>query len=377
MENIIIFGTGTVAKLWLESNNSVKPKYFISSNPKEVSYLETPVKSAHDILNKNEYTVLISVTTLKQQTYRNTNKMLFGEDLISMLSNLGFGKVLSLEESTKNYFPNFLKQRNANISFPWVSDSNFKAVGEFDAENAKILNHFKEHLVDKESRDLLDSIIRFRSSLDFDDYPKIQTLTKQYLEPEFIDQIDKIVMLDLGSYDGDSAEDLLYYYGYKTERIYCVEPSYENQLILNNFRKSDQKFLDKIVPVTCAVGNKNEFAKLSGGGSSSNLDRLDLEEVIDPKSKVVPVCTFDTFFTDMGINLIKMDIEGYESNVIKGAEKYIRDVSPFMAIAVYHKPTDLYAIPYEILAINSDYTFMLRLYSECLRELVLYCIPKS
>lgn len=60
---------------------------------------------------------------------------------------------------------------------------------------------------------------------------------------------------------------------------------------------------------------------------------------------VVPVCTFDTFFTDMGINLIKMDIEGYESNVIKGAEKYIRDVSPFMAIAVYHKPTDLYAIP--------------------------------
>jgi FkbM family methyltransferase len=231
--------------------------------------------------------------------------------------------------------------------------------------------------VDNHSRELLDKIIKFRHTLDFIDYPRPQTLAKQYLEPTFIDRIDKIIMLDLGSYNGDSAEDLIDCYEHKTERIYCVEPSYENLTILRNFRNSHQKYLDRIVPVMCALGDKNEFANLSLEGSSTSLDKLDLQFAIDSKSMVVPVCTLDSFFTDMGINLIKMDIEGYELNVIKGAKKYIIDSSPFMAIALYHKPTDLYTIPNEILEINSDYTFMLRLYSECLRELVLYCIPKS
>ncbi len=377
MKDIIIFGTGTVAKLWLESNKLIVPKYFISSNPEEVSYLDTPVKSAQDIPNKNDYIVLISVTTSKQQTYRNTSGMPFGEDLITMLNDLGFSQVLSLEESSKNYFPNFLKQKNASISFPWTSDSTFKTAAEYDFENSIGLDHFRKKLVDQESRELLDSIIQFRSTLDFDDYPKLQTASKQYLEPEFINRIEKIVMLDLGSFNGDSAEDLLNIYDYKTERIFCVEPSYENQIILNTFRSSNERYLDKIVPVMCALGDKNEFANLRGSGSSTNLDKFDLGKSIGPGLMVIPVCTFDSFFTGMGINLIKMDIEGYELNVIKGADKYIRESSPFMAIAAYHKPTDLFTLPNEILEINPDYTFMLRLYSECLRELVLYCIPKS
>lgn len=374
---IIIYGTGTIAKLWLESDKSLKPSYFISSNPNEVSYLGIPVKNVNDISNYDQYICLISVTTTNEQTYRNTRNLLFGEDLISKLRALGFSKVYTLEDSSRIYFPNFLKQRNANVAFPWTSDREFKTAREYDFENSKKLNLLRDRLVDNSSRELLDKIIQFRHTLDFIDYPRPQTSGKQYLESTFIDLIDKIIMLDLGSYDGDSAEDLINCFEHKTERIYCVEPSYENLSILRNFRNSHQKFRDRIVPVLCALGDKNEFANLSGSGSATSLDKLDLQLAMDSKSMAVPVCTLDSFFTDMGINLIKMDIEGYELNVIKGAKKYLRESSPFMAIAIYHKPTDLYTIPNEILEINQDYTFMLRLYSECLRELVLYCIPKS
>jgi hypothetical protein len=139
MKQIIIYGTGTIAKLWLESDKSVKPSYFISSNPNEVSYLGIPVKSVHDISNYDDYICLISVTTTNEETYRNTSNLLFGEDLISMLRTLSFSKVYTLEESSRIYFPNFLKQRNANIAFPWTSDRDFKTAREYDMQNSKNL----------------------------------------------------------------------------------------------------------------------------------------------------------------------------------------------------------------------------------------------
>lgn len=197
------------------------------------------------------------------------------------------------------------------------------------------------------------------------------------MDPTFIDKIDKITMLDVGSHNGDSAEDLMDFYNHKIEHIYCVEANFENLLHLINFRNSHQKYLEKITLVSAALGDKNEFAIMQGSEETSHVGNFNTKSEVHSKQMVIPACTFDSYFTNMGINLIKMDIEGYELNAIKGAEKYIRERAPYMAIAVYHKPTDIYAIPNKILEINPGYTFILRLYSECLEELVLYCIPNS
>ena len=176
---IIIYGTGTIAKLWLESDKTIKIEFFVSDNPTEISYMGIPVKNIKDISDKNQYTVLVAVSGTKYRTHRNTSNLLFGEDLLSALRNLGFGKVHSFKDSAKIYFPNFLKQINVNTSLPWISDG-IKSAGEYDLENSTSLNILRQKLIDESSMELLDSLIKFRQTLNFTDYPEPQKLSKQW-----------------------------------------------------------------------------------------------------------------------------------------------------------------------------------------------------
>jgi hypothetical protein len=127
----------------------------------------------------------------------------------------------------------------------------------------------------------------------------------------------------------------------------------------------------------CAMGSESGLAKIQGSGSSLSVDILQKDVNLIENGNIVPVCTVDQTFNNLGINLIKMDIEGAEKEVLLGGKKYIKEFSPFLAIAIYHKPTDLFEIPSIILDINPNYKFLLRLYSENLRELILYCIPAN
>ena len=71
--------------------------------------------------------------------------------------------------------------------------------------------------------------------------------------------------------------------------------------------------------------------------------------------------------------LIKLDVEGFELNVLKGAVKFLKNNSPLM-ICVYHKPEDIYQMPEFILSVNDKYKFYLRHYTNSIFETVLYAI---
>ena len=69
-----------------------------------------------------------------------------------------------------------------------------------------------------------------------------------------------------------------------------------------------------------------------------------------------------------------MDIEGAELAALKGGEKIIRSCKPKLAIAVYHKRTDIWDIPKLLLKYNPDYRFYLRVYSFTGNDAILYAI---
>ena len=78
------------------------------------------------------------------------------------------------------------------------------------------------------------------------------------------------------------------------------------------------------------------------------------------------------------INYIKMDIEGAEISAIAGLKNTIIKQNPHLAISVYHKPTDLWEIPFKINQIAPDtYSFFLRVYGHQTFDTVLYCIPRN
>jgi FkbM family methyltransferase len=72
------------------------------------------------------------------------------------------------------------------------------------------------------------------------------------------------------------------------------------------------------------------------------------------------------------IDLVKMDIEGSELSALHGGEKSLRRWFPKLAISLYHRPEDLFAIPLWLNSLNCGYQFFLDHYSIHHEETVLY-----
>jgi FkbM family methyltransferase len=76
-------------------------------------------------------------------------------------------------------------------------------------------------------------------------------------------------------------------------------------------------------------------------------------------------------------SLIKMDIEGAELAALHGAQKTIKENKPRLAISVYHRPSDIWAIPRKLLSIHPDYNVCLRHYTESIYETVMFFLPQE
>ena len=63
------------------------------------------------------------------------------------------------------------------------------------------------------------------------------------------------------------------------------------------------------------------------------------------------------------IDFIKLDVEGSELQVLKGAEKTIKQHNPNLAISVYHSKADFFEIPFYIKNIVDGYSFDLGIYN--------------
>ena len=75
------------------------------------------------------------------------------------------------------------------------------------------------------------------------------------------------------------------------------------------------------------------------------------------------------------VTFIKMDVEGAELEVIKGAKNIIMRQHPRLAVSIYHKIEDIWEIPTLILEYYSGYQLYLRHYSFSYYDTVLYAIP--
>ena len=61
----------------------------------------------------------------------------------------------------------------------------------------------------------------------------------------------------------------------------------------------------------------------------------------------VEVITLDEFVEENNfeVGLIKLDVEGYELEVLTGAKETVKKFKPVMAISIYHRGQDFFEIP--------------------------------
>ena len=121
-------------------------------------------------------------------------------------------------------------------------------------------------------------------------------------------------ILDIGAWCGTWSLAMQKY----AENIFCYEP---NKTHFACLEKNLAPF-SNISLYNCAIGNEEGFVKLTEETATQNT------RVIQEKGDT-KICTIDSLNLD-NIDLIKIDVEGFEMEVLKGATETIKNVQYIM-----------------------------------------------
>ena len=169
-----------------------------------------------------------------------------------------------------------------------------------------------------------------------------------------LDSVRNKDIIDAGGYVGDTA---LLFSSYTDKSIHVFEASPSNMDIIRETIRLNQ--LENIVPVSKALGEKSGTATFSLGERNSCNSLVERPGYNYPNHIEVPVITLDDYVREnnLEVGLIKVDIEGGEQLLLKGAVETIRTQHPILLISIYHSANDFFEIKPMIEKICDKYTF--------------------
>lgn len=156
-------------------------------------------------------------------------------------------------------------------------------------------------------------------------------------------------IIDVGAYIGDSALILL---EYTNKKVYAFEAILLHyKLMLETIKQNNAT---RIVPVYKGLGAKSSKERIciADGGSSIVLANSTEYEEID-------IITLDSYVkaNKIKVGFIKVDIEGFEQEFLKGAKETIKSQKPAIAISLYHSYSDFFDIKPLLESWNLGYRF--------------------
>ena len=169
-----------------------------------------------------------------------------------------------------------------------------------------------------------------------------------------LDSVRNKHIIDAGGYVGDTA---LLFSSYTDKNIHVFEASPSNMDIIRETIRLNH--LDNIVPVSKALGEKSGTATFSLGERNSCNSLVERPGYNYPDHIEVPVVTLDDYVreNDLEVGLIKVDIEGGEQMLLRGAVETIRTQHPILLISIYHSANDFFEIKPMIEKMCGKYTF--------------------
>jgi FkbM family methyltransferase len=167
---------------------------------------------------------------------------------------------------------------------------------------------------------------------------------------------DGLTICDMGAFDGDTLKQLFEDYGDRIKKYYAFEP---NNLAFSKLIETISSFgatRDRIYPLPFGIGEKNESLRFCTEGPGEGGSHFDEDGNIE-----VIIKRLDDLDIEVeGKLCIKMDIEGFEMEALRGARGLIEKHKPNLAICVYHKPNDVFLISEYIKSINPEYNCVIR-----------------
>lgn len=165
------------------------------------------------------------------------------------------------------------------------------------------------------------------------------------------------VVIDAGSWAGDFAA----YASVKGAKVYAFEPTERIFRILERTAELN----GNIIPVKKGLSDINtsmNFMENAEGNSGANkfMNGTDSKNSAAASYDVETV-RLDDFVRDNNlsrVDFIKSDIEGFERNMLAGAQETLRKFSPKLALSTYHFPDDPQVMSELILKANPNYNIV-------------------
>lgn len=207
-------------------------------------------------------------------------------------------------------------------------------------------------VADEASRRYIADLIRFRWTMDPLDLRPNPSLKGFYaydhpaLGPKPGDHI-----IDCGAYTGDTAKMFLERLE-GSAQITAIEPLARNFEALSHWIE-EARTAKNVSAIHAAIGAARGVVAIEADKDSTD----PRAHVGGEAGELTPVETLDALFAGRyeSVDFVKIDIEGHEIAALDGARALIKAAKPDFAIAGYHKPEDLWAIPEHLDAIAPGY----------------------
>ena len=198
---------------------------------------------------------------------------------------------------------------------------------------------------------------------------------KQYDVKDIFEVRNNSVVFDIGAFKGDTA---IFFSKNTNEnaKIYAFEPDANVFNILNSICKKHN--LHNVITKNIFFSDKNEDTLFEPMMYS-------IYEYNKLKDKVViNSTTIDKYIEENNIekiDFIKMDVEGAELSILKGAKNTIKKYRPHLAIAIYHGGDlfmeDFYTVPLYVKNITENYRYYIKTFTPWAWETILFCVPND
>ena len=222
-------------------------------------------------------------------------------------------------------------------------------------------------LGDEASGTILEQLVAYRITGRPEDHPAVDR-DRQYFPADLPIGSDEIVVIDCGAFPGDLLE-TANKAGVHLAKWYAFEPDRRNFRHMSDFVQAHGSDLSEVALFPCGVGAQTGIMGFAAGNADASRG---VEAGVQVDVETVPVVRLDDVLTLDRLDMVKLDIEGFEAGALDGMAGLLGRHRPRIAIAVYHKPFDLWELPLKIDAMLPGGRYALRQHGHNGYDTVLY-----
>lgn len=368
-ENKILFGASNYGKEWLEilDRNDIEINCFADNDSKKWGgdFDGKPIISLRDLYNMDKTNSIVIITSTIGQ------RDIFEQLRISGFKNIYIG-VNSVEMKIMDHYDNLSINTVLENLSEIVREKRFIINDEKSAYEPEIymsfgieMNKIKYIINPQYIIDYLHNVQKIQAILEDEKSKKTITNIALYkitgygklLEdiyepiPYFSNSIfkfnDNEILVDGGSYVGDTIKQYIKFSNDKYNKIYAFEPNKYIYVGLEQLFENEKR----IITINKGISKEEEKINFEDAGTGSRIN--------SNGEMTIETTSLDSCIKEK-ITFIKLDIEGNEISGLQGSKRIIDEFSPKLAICIYHKENDLWEIPMFIKKLKSNYKLYIR-----------------